>query len=288
VWVEVFLLFSALRDNEKRFCEAIAEQNFFRWHEAQTKKKPKLTEKKISHRRKKIAKNFSPRPNFFQIGGTGVPPYKNKKPKNLCFEGFLHLVDVSNHKKKRSNRQILRHFVPFLSHFCQNRKIIKKHLFARPQPHKTNNKQRRGCQCKKTSATTKQATNKKNPPFRADQKPEKKSRKIVKQLPKLKVNVFLSQKFREKETKTANAPTKPIHIFVFNAYKSIIAYLKEKIKRERGGARFARPLLVCGGDTPPHPPSRERGKKRERKKKEEREKSEKENWRQSEATANFF
>jgi len=47
------------------------------------------------------------------------------------------------------------------------------------------------------------------------------------------INLLASQKFREEKAKCSNAPTKPIHNFIFNAYVSIIAYLKKKSKRTK-------------------------------------------------------
>ena len=76
------------------------------------------------------------------------------------------------------------------------------------------------------------------------------------------------------DRKKQNVPT-PHKIqsinFVFNAYKSIIAHLKEKSKRERGGAPTARTLCMRGGHPPATPPS-PREKKREKKKKEKEKK----------------
>lgn len=137
--------------------------------------------------------------------------------------------------KNRLKRNFKRQKSPILSHFSTIPEIAKNHLFARPQPHNNKTKQNQGCQCKKTFPTTKQFANKKSPPEKADQKPEKKTCKIVKQLPNFEINFFLPQKFREKESSCSNTPQEPVHIFVFNAYKSIISF-------KRWSGRFA-PLL---------------------------------------------
>jgi hypothetical protein len=77
-----------------------------------------------------------------------VPPYNIKKPKNLCFEGFLRLVDVSFSSKNGLKLNFKRQNSPFSSHFCHFRKIAKNYPFSEQQPQKRNNKHSCGCQLK--------------------------------------------------------------------------------------------------------------------------------------------